>query len=112
MIGSDPIALAADATSGLRVTFTSPTFEVCVIIDGRVVWVAEGVCIVVASQEGDDEWAAAPPAWTDCLVIVGIGALRPKPAERFKSGDVITVSFQLRNVRGRRIVPSRIEIAR
>lgn len=76
-----PIALTATATSGLSVTFTSATIEVCAVVDGTITLVAEGVCTVVALQEGDDDWDAAPPVWIDFVVGVLIGGLRPKARE-------------------------------
>ncbi len=111
LLGVTPIALTATASSGLPVTLTSPTTDVCTVVDGLLTMVAEGVCLVVATQEGDAEWAAAAPVRSDFIVGVLIGGLRPKPGESVKRGSVVTVSFQLRDAGGRKIVPSRIEIA-
>jgi Zn-dependent metalloprotease len=111
VIGSAPITLTATASSGLPVSFTTPTPAVCAVVNGRLVIVAEGVCAVFATQDGSDEWAAAPPVGNQFIVGVLIGELHPTPGERVKKGAVVTVSFQLFDVRGRKVTPSRIEVA-
>lgn len=51
--------LAATATSGLAVTFTSNTPDVCTVADGKLVPVKPGECSVTASQAGDGNYAPA-----------------------------------------------------
>ena len=53
MSTTDSPTLSASAGSGLPVTLTSSTPEVCTVVDGLVTAVAAGSCTVVATQEGD-----------------------------------------------------------
>ena len=55
-------ALAAAASSGLAVGFTSLTPATCTVdaVSGLVSGLAAGACSVAAEQAGDAQWAAAP----------------------------------------------------
>lgn len=59
-LGQPDRDLAASATSGLPVSFTSTTPDVCTIVDGAVHAVSPGDCTVNADQPGDDVYLAAP----------------------------------------------------
>jgi hypothetical protein len=53
--------LSASATSGLAVTFSSQTPQVCSVSAGVVTGLTAGDCTVAADQAGDtSHWAAAP----------------------------------------------------
>jgi hypothetical protein len=55
-----PATLAASATSGLTVSFTSETTEVCTV-SGTTLAIADiGTCTVTATQSGDGVYLAAP----------------------------------------------------
>jgi len=56
--GDPPFAVTATASSGLTVTFTSDSPSVCSVSGSTVTIVAAGDCIIRASQDGDDTWAA------------------------------------------------------
>jgi hypothetical protein len=54
------VALVANATSGLSITFTSATPSVCTVAGGNVTLVAAGTCTLNANQPGDANFNAAP----------------------------------------------------
>ncbi|MCZ4499094.1 MAG: hypothetical protein JWQ74_1647 [Marmoricola sp.] len=58
--GAD-VPLSAAATSGLPVTFTSPTPGTCSIVNGRAHPTGAGTCTIVASQAGGSNYLAAAP---------------------------------------------------
>lgn len=51
--------LAATTTSGLAITFTSNTPDICTVADGKLVPVKPGECSITASQAGDGTYAPA-----------------------------------------------------
>jgi hypothetical protein len=53
------ITLSASATSNLAVSFASATPGVCTVSDRTATTIRAGACAVVASQAGDDRYAAA-----------------------------------------------------
>ena len=66
--GTSP-TLAATASSGLTVSFSSSATTVCTITSGGVLtFVAAGTCTIDADQAGDASWSAAPRVWQSFLV--------------------------------------------
>ena len=61
LVVGDAVVLGATATSGLPVSFTSETMDVCEVVDGQVVALSEGDCTITARQDGDADWAPADP---------------------------------------------------
>lgn len=57
--GSTPVALTASASSGLPVTFTSNTLNVCSVSGSNVTMLTLGLCTITASQAGGGSFAAA-----------------------------------------------------
>jgi hypothetical protein len=55
------ITIAATASSGLTVTFTSMTSGTCGVSGTTVTFLATGTCTVKADQAGDSNWNAAAP---------------------------------------------------
>jgi hypothetical protein len=55
------IALTATASSGLPVTFTSDTPQICTVSGTTATFVAAGTCSITASQAGNNTYAAAVP---------------------------------------------------
>jgi len=51
--------VSATATSGLEVTFSSTTPEICSVSGNTVTGIAGGSCVIAADQEGDSTYAAA-----------------------------------------------------
>lgn len=70
VVVGDSAQLRAQASSGLPARFASQTPGACSIDaeTGTVVGVSSGACTVVATQPGDNQWAAAPQA-TQTLTI-------------------------------------------
>ena len=62
IFGSAPFTIAATATSGLPVNFSSTTASVCAISGATVTVLAAGACSIVANQAGNASYAAATPA--------------------------------------------------
>ena len=60
VFGGAPGTLAATATSGLTVSFSSTTPAVCMVSGTTLNAVAAGICIVAADQAGNASYAAAP----------------------------------------------------
>jgi hypothetical protein len=58
-ITGTPPALVATADSGLPVSFTSTTPDVCTTSGTTLTLVSKGTCSLTASQAGDDNYAAA-----------------------------------------------------
>ena len=54
-----PRALAASSTSGLPVTFSSDSPEICSVDGDEVTLLAAGTCTITARQSGDEYFAAA-----------------------------------------------------
>ena len=59
-MGTPPFALVASATSGLPVSFTSITPDVCAVAGGTVSLLRTGSCSITASQEGNLNYLPAP----------------------------------------------------
>jgi hypothetical protein len=55
------VALAAEASSGLAVTYTTSTPSICTISGSTLTTLGNGVCSVTASQSGGGIYAAATP---------------------------------------------------
>jgi hypothetical protein len=53
------VTLMATASSGLSVTYASNTLDICTVTDDRAALIAVGACTLVASQAGDETYAAA-----------------------------------------------------
>jgi hypothetical protein len=55
-------SVSATASSGLAVTFTSTTQDICTVSGSTVTGIAVGTCTLVANQAGDSSYSAAPQA--------------------------------------------------
>jgi len=75
-LGVMPFPIAATATSGLPVTLTSLTPEVCAVSGVTVSILAEGVCTIRATQDGDEEYLPAEPV-TDSFTVTDPGGTPP-----------------------------------
>jgi hypothetical protein len=58
-IATDAAPLAATSNSGLPITFSSNTPDICTVSDGKLVPVKLGECSITASQAGDATYAPA-----------------------------------------------------
>jgi hypothetical protein len=61
-VGGPAYTVAATASSGLAVSFSSPTPEVCSVAGSTVSFVSAGECTIDANQSGDADYEAAPEA--------------------------------------------------
>ncbi len=60
-LGTAPFTVAATASSGLPVSFSSQTTAICTVSGSTVTLVAVGTCTIQASQAGNANYAAATP---------------------------------------------------
>ncbi|MDY7103953.1 MAG: Hsp70 family protein [Actinomycetota bacterium] len=60
-VGSEPVGLAAEATSGLAVAYDVVEGPCVMVDDDEVAAFDVGTCTIEASQAGDDSWLAANP---------------------------------------------------
>jgi hypothetical protein len=67
--GTTPLAIAATATSGLAVIFTSGSTSVCTVSGNAVRMVSTGTCSIIASQPGNATWSAATPVTQSFTVM-------------------------------------------
>lgn len=70
--GGAPFPIAATATSGLAVAFTSTTMPVCTVSGTTVTLAGAGTCTIRASQAGNSSFAAAPAVSQGFTVAPGI----------------------------------------
>ena len=63
------LALTATASSGLAVSFSSATPNVCTVAAGIATLVSAGTCTITASQSGNSSYAAAPSASQSFTVV-------------------------------------------
>jgi len=85
--------VSAKATTGLAVTFTSTTTEVCTVSSSTVTAVTAGTCTIAANQTGSANYAAAPQVTRSITVGKGnqtIGTISFSPAT-ITSGQTTTV---------------------
>lgn len=96
-----PFSVSATATSGLPVTFSSLTPQVCVVsgIDGSLVTLtgAAGTCTLAADQPGDATYSPAPQVLSSFLVsnsdpLVAQTITFDKPADRRVDASPFTLT--------------------
>ncbi|MEG3178543.1 putative Ig domain-containing protein [Sphingomonas sp. RB3P16] len=61
-LSASPLTLAATASSGLVVAFSSATIGVCTVAGSSVTLLTSGTCTITADQPGDADVAPAPQA--------------------------------------------------
>jgi len=71
-LDTKPVPLSATFDAGLPVTYATTTPEVCTVSGATMTKVANGMCIVTASQEGNDAYAP-----TKVSVRIPIGTEKP-----------------------------------
>ena len=81
--------IAADATSGLPVTFASTTPGICRAASNLVILLSAGTCSITASQGGNGSYAAATPVTRSFPVNLAkpSGTLTPAPGSPFAGGS-------------------------
>ena len=86
---SAPVTLAATASSGLPVVFTSSTTSVCTVSGQTTVLIAAGTCTIQASQPGDGAVYAAAPPITQSFTVTSVS---PSTSTNFGSVNVASTS--------------------
>jgi hypothetical protein len=82
ILGVDPIALSAAASSGLPVSFTSNTASVCTVSGSNVTAISVGVCSVTASQAGGAGYSPAAAVTDSFSVFAPQSITFSAPAEQ------------------------------
>jgi hypothetical protein len=70
IFGGSPFAIAAQASSGLPVSFVSTTPAVCRNSDDLVMLLSTGTCSITARQGGSFDYTAATPVTRSFIVSV------------------------------------------
>jgi PKD repeat protein len=78
-VGGPTYAVAAQASSGLPVSYSSATPSVCLLEGSTVSFVAPGVCTIEAGQAGNGEYIAAPQM-RQSVVVAPATIVLPPPA--------------------------------
>ncbi|MFC4042946.1 hypothetical protein ACFO1B_31345 [Dactylosporangium siamense] len=68
-VSDGPVTLTATATSGLPVTVTTASAGICAVDGATVTLLAAGACALVARQDGDRRFAAAPDVTATLTVL-------------------------------------------
>jgi len=93
--GTAPFTVSATATSGLPVTFSSPSDIVCTVSGSTVTLSAVGLCVIQATQAGDATYAAALPVTQYLQVTLVPGVPAPVSADLNGDGLVNVVDVQI-----------------
>ena len=101
--GATPLTVSASSTSGLPVSFSSSTTNVCTVSGATVTIKTAGLCTIRAAQAGNGSWFAATPTDRSFTVGYGIANLFPPKSTRFKRGSTIPVVFALTGANGKQI---------
>ena len=88
LLGESPFTVSAIASSGLPVSFTAATTEVCKVAENMVTLLKEGKCAIQASQEGNEKFNPAPLVEQRFMVRSGTP---PTPAITFDPLPDITL---------------------
>jgi hypothetical protein len=96
------LALTATANSGLTVSYTSSTLSVCTVSGSTATFVNPGTCTIVASQNGNNVYAAATPVSQSLTVIPRANfSITPEPAvETVYRGRLAAFLLVLNSVNG------------
>jgi hypothetical protein len=88
------VPLSASATSGLAVTYTSGTPEVCTVSGSTATTIKAGTCSITASQAGDSRYLAAPEMAESFQVHAGsqTQTITFGPPPQAKVGEAVTLS--------------------
>jgi len=93
--GVAPFTIAATASSGLAVSFTSTTTTVCTISGNTVTLLSPGTCSITATQPGNSSYSAAPSVTQSFTVGVPtptISGLTPSSAGAGGPAFVLTIN--------------------
>ena len=94
-LGSGNVTLAATASSGLSVSYTSGTPGVCTVSGATVTLVAFGTCSITASQAGNGTYAPATSvvqAFIISPVTPSVTSITPNTAPAFSPARAVTIT--------------------
>jgi hypothetical protein len=97
-----PITLTATASSGLPVSYASPTRAVCKVSGSKATVIAPGTCTIQATRAGSQTYSAATPVAQSFTVLSASAyfTITPLPAAETVDRGVIGVFIQLNSVNG------------
>jgi hypothetical protein len=78
-IAASPLTVAASASSGLDVVFTSATLSVCTVVGSSVTLAAGGLCTISAAQTGNADWSEATTVEQSFTVTGSAASPSPSP---------------------------------
>ena len=87
-----PFSIAATASSGLPVSFSSSTGTVCTVSGSTVTIVAPGTCTIAANQVGNSNYSAAPQVAQSFEVASASGLTLSASASTAAAGQSLTVT--------------------
>jgi hypothetical protein len=87
-----PVTLIATASSGLPVSYSTDTPDVCTVSGRTVTTRAAGVCAITASQVGDDRYAPARDAARSFTVERAMQIITFMPPDGMTLGQPVTLS--------------------
>jgi hypothetical protein len=91
-IGGATYTVTATASSGLPVSLSTETPEVCTLAGSTVSFPGTGICTITAQQAGDGEYEPAPHAW-QTFAVAAAPALPPTAPIPASSTLPFTFSF-------------------
>jgi len=92
LLAQTQTTLAATATSGLAVSFSSTTPAICTVSGSTASLLAPGYCIVQATQTGNSLYSAAPPVTTSFNVNLAAQTITFAPVPNQFAGASVTLS--------------------
>ena len=86
------IAAIATATSGLAITYSTNTPDVCTVSGSTITTIAVGTCSITADQVGNDSYSAATPVTVTFTVAKSAQTITFLPATSATAGDVLALA--------------------
>ncbi len=100
-LSDSPLTLAATASSGLAVSFTSTTTQICSVTGTALTLLRTGMCTINADQAGGGSWAVAPTVSRSFTVTPEILVIATGPA----SGTKVSAAYSQANTASGGIAP-------
>lgn len=81
----------ASSTSGLTITYSSNTTDVCTVSGSTITTLMAGTCSITADQPGDDSYSAAEPVTVTFTVTKSPQTITFEPTTPVNSGDPVAL---------------------